>query len=165
MPKVTHESRLLLIPEFIEGLKNPDTTYYELADKYGVSYTTVYNFAHKYDLTCGRVAGGTKRTIKPEGVEQIKKLTLDGLSVGDICKRLDIAPATVIRYRGLLGLSKAYKKRRQDYKRDYNNADEKNVPCSRITLIRAANFSSKRGTSLKDLVNAAINSYIDSQSL
>ncbi len=163
MPKVTHESRLLLNPSFIEELKNPDTTYYELADKYGVSYTTVFNFAHKYDLTCGRVAGGTKRTVKPEQVEMLKQLTLDGLSVGDICKRLDIAPATVIRHRKLLGLTKTYKQ--SDYKRNWNNADEKNVPCSRISLIRAANLAAKQGIPLKDLVDAAINSYIDSKNL
>ena len=161
MPKVTHESRLILIPSFIEEMKNPDITFYVIAEKYGVSYTTVHNFAHKHNLVCGRIPGGTKRIVKPAIIDQIKELTLLGKDINEICKATNLSKGTVNRYRKLHGLTKAYD-RSTPRKRDYNNADEKSVPCSRIALIRVTNLAAKQGKDLKDIVDAAINFYLDS---
>ena len=132
-----------------------------LTNTVGKSKKSVFEYGKKYNLSSGRVPGGIKRKVKENTIEQIKTLTLNGASVEDICTKLDIAQATVMRHRRMLGLTKTYKSR--DYKRDWNNADEKAIPCSRIALIRASNFAKTSGKSLKELVDAAINQYIDSQ--
>lgn len=163
MPNSPQQYRLLNDPAFIADMANPKITLKEVALKHGASYPTVWKVANKYNLKAGRVRGGTLRKVNQNTIERIKKLTLDGLSVEGICKQLNIAQATVMRHRRMLGLTKTYKSR--DYKRDWNNADEKNIPCSRISLIRASNFAATRGMTLKNIVDAAINSYIDSQSL
>jgi transposase len=155
--------RLLNNPSFVADMKNPSITLRDIALKYGASYPTVWKVGHKYNLTAGRVPGGTERKLDEETIEKIKNLTLEGKDVQSICKLLDIAPATVSRFRREFGLTKAYKKR--GYKRDWNNADEKSVPCSRIALIRASNFAAAHGKDLKTLVDAAINQYIDSQTV
>lgn len=155
--------RLLNDPAFIADMKNPEITLQEVALKHGASYPTVQKVGKKYNLTSGRIRGGTKRKVSQESQVRIKKLTLDGLSVDAICKQLNIAQATVMRHRRILGLTKTYKSR--SYKRDWNNADEKSIPCSRIALIRASNFAKTHSKSLKELVDAAINAYIDSQTV
>jgi hypothetical protein len=154
----------MVLPEFIAQMKNPDNTLYAIAAQYGVSYTTVFNIAKKHDLMCGRIPGGTARTVKAHVLDRIKDLTLQGKSVGEIAKELNLGKACISSKRKLLGLAKTYN-RKADYKRDYNNADEKAVPCSRIALIRASNFATTQGKSLKDIVDAAINQYIDSQTV
>lgn len=153
--------RLLNNPAFVADMKNPDITLQEVALKYGASYPTVQKVGKKYNLSIGRIRGGHKRKVQESTIERIKKLTLDGASVEDICTKLDLGQATVMRHRRMLGLTKTYKSR--DYKRDWNNADEKAVPCSRIALIRASNFAKTHSKTLKELVDAAINQYIDSQ--
>lgn len=163
MPNSPQQYRLLNDPAFIADMANPKITLKEVALKHGASYPTVWKVANKYNLKAGRVRGGSLRKVNQNTIERIKKLTLDGLSVEAICKQLNLAQATVMRHRRMLGLTKTYKSR--EYKRDWNNADEKNIPCSRIALIRASNFAKTHGRTLKDLVDAAINSYIDSQNL
>jgi len=160
MPNTPQQYRLLNDPAFLADMANPDIPLRDVALKHGASYPTVWKIGKKYNLAAGRIRGGTKRKVSKDGIERIKKLTLDGLSVEGICKQLDLAPATVTRHRKLLGLAKAYKT--NSHKRDWNNADTKNIHCSRITLIRASNFAKTSGRTLKDIVDAAVNQYIDS---
>jgi hypothetical protein len=161
MSNSPQQYRLLNDPAFLADMANPDIPLREVALKHGASYPTIWKIGSKYNLAAGRVRGGTKRKVSQKAQARIKKLTLDGLSVEGICKQLDLAPATVIRHRKLLGLTKAYKT--NSHKREWNNADTKNIPCSRITLIRASNFAKTNVMTLKDIVDAAINQYIDSQ--
>jgi hypothetical protein len=144
-------------------MANPDITMADVALKHGASYPTVWKISNKYNLAAGRVRGGTKHKVSQKAQVRIKKLTLDGLSVEGICKQLDLSPATVVRHRKILGLTKTYKGNK--HKREWNNADTKNIPCSRITLVRASNFAATNGRTLKDIVDAAINQYIDSQTV
>jgi hypothetical protein len=154
--------RLLNDPAFLADMANPDITLLSISLKHGASYPTVCKIGSKYGLTTGRVRGGTKRKVNKNTIERIKKLTLDGLTVEGICNQLDLSPACVVRHRKNLGLTKAYK--RKEHKRVWNNADTKSIPCSRIALIRASNFATTNGRTLKDIVDAAVNQYIDSQS-
>ena len=164
MPKnFPQQYRLLNDPAFLADMKNPDITLLSIALKHGASYPTIWKIGNKYNLAAGRVRGGTKRKVNQNTIERIKKLTLDGLSVEGICNQLDLSSATIIRHRNKLGLTKAYKER--DYKRGWGNADKKVIPCSRIALIRASNFAKTSGKAVWELVDAAINQYIDSQSL
>ena len=160
MARITIKSRLKANPEFISEMKNPNITLYTIAAKYNVSYTSIFNIANEENLMCGRIPGGVTRTVKPDVVDKIKELSLEGKTITEMAKELNLGKATISSYKKLHGLTKIYK-RKDSYERAYNNRDVKLAPCRRISLIRASNVATQRGIPLEDFISQAINFYIE----